>query len=84
MILFALGIVLICMIICFILLLRAREAFSRVLFLGLISSLIVAAITLWAVHVGESMYLDIALVFAVLGFMDVQFFAVYLRRRGDL
>lgn len=84
MILCALAIVLICMIICFILLLCAREAFSRVLFLGLISSLIVAAITLWAVHVGESMYLDIALVFAALGFMDVQFFAVYLRRKGDL
>ena len=84
MIAFALGFVLVCMVLCFVLLLRAREAFSRVLFLGLQSALIVSAIVLWAVHTGEGMYLDVALVFALLGFMDVQFYAVYLRRKGDL
>lgn len=84
MILFALSFVLICMAACFILLLRAREAFSRVLFLSLLSALTVAAIVLWAVHTGEWMYLDVALVFALLGFMDIQFYAVYLRRKGDL
>lgn len=84
MISFALGFVMLCMMVCLILLLRAREAFSRVLFLGLESALIVAAIVLWAVRTGESMYLDVAIVFALLGFMDVQFYAVYLRRKGDL
>ena len=84
MILFALGFLLACMVVCFVLLVRAREAFSRVLFLGLESALIVAAIVLWAAHTGESMYLDVALAFALLGFMDVQFYAVYLRRKGDL
>ena len=81
---FALGFILVCLLVCFVLLLRAREAFSRVLFLGLLSALIVAAIVLWAVHTGEGMYLDAALAFALLGFMDVQFYAVYLRRKGDL
>lgn len=84
MILFAFCTVLACMVLCLLLLLRVREAFSRVLFLGLESALTIAAIVLWAVHTGEGMYLDVALAFAVLGFMDVQFYAVYLRRKGEL
>lgn len=72
------------MVFCLLSLIRSRDSFSRVLFLGLISSLTVAAIVLWAVHTGESMYLDVAIAAALLGFMDVQFYAVYLRRKGDL
>lgn len=66
------------------LLIRSRTAFERILFLGLISSLITAEIVLYAVYVQEAMYLDVALVFALLGFMDVQFYSVYLRRKGNL
>lgn len=80
----ALIFVALCMILCFYLFVRSREAFSRVLLLSLLSSLTVAAIVLWAVRTGEGMYLDVALTFALLGFMDVQFYAVYLRRKGDL
>lgn len=84
MILFALLVVLVCMCVCFYLLLRATETFSRVLMLSLLSVFTVCVIVLWAVHTGENMYLDVALAFAILGFMDIQFYAVFLRRKGDL
>lgn len=84
MITFALGFILICIIISFYLLIHSHEAFSRVLFLSLLSSLVVCAIVLWSIHTGESMYIDVALTLAILSFMDVQFYAVYLRRKGDI
>lgn len=68
----------------FVLLVRCRTGFERVLFLGLLCAAVIALIVLYAAHTGRSMYLDVALAFAVLGFMDVQFYAVYLRRKGDL
>lgn len=67
----------------FILLVRSRSGFVRVLLLNLLCAMITAEIALYAAHTGLSMYLDVALAFAVLGFMDVQFYAVYLRRKGD-
>lgn len=83
---FALIFLTICIVVCFglFLSLKSHEAFSRVLYLSLISSLIVCAIVLWAIHSGESMYIDVALTLALLSFMDVQFYAVYLRRKGDI
>lgn len=84
MIIFALCFVLVCMIVCFALLLLSREAFSRVLLLSLLSALTVAVIVLWAVRTGEEMYLDVALVFTLLGFMDIQFYAAHLHRKGEL
>lgn len=72
------------LILAFILLLRSRTGFERILYVSLISTLIAAEIVLYAVYAGEEMYLDVALVFALLGFMDVQFFSVYLRRKGNL
>ena len=66
------------------LLVRARTGFERVLLLSLLSSLITAEAVLYAAHTGRSMYLDVALASALLGFLDVQFYAVYLRRKGDL
>ena len=68
----------------FVLLVQSRTGFERVLFLGLLCAAVIALIVLYAAHTERSMYLDVALAFAVLGFMDVQFYAVYLRRKGDL
>lgn len=67
-----------------VLLVRSRTGFERILYISLMSTLLAAEIVLYAVYAGEEMYLDIALVFALLGFMDVQFFSVYLRRKGNL
>lgn len=68
----------------FILMVRSGAGFVRILFLSLFSVLIVVEIILYAIHTGESMYLDIALAFSLLSFMDVQFYGVYLRRKGAL
>lgn len=84
MILVAMGAVFLFLLTALVLLIRSRSGFSRILYLSLISTLIVAEIVLWAVHTAKSMYLDVALAFALLGFMDVQFYSVYLRKKGDL
>ena len=84
MILFSIVFLLSALILAFILLLRSRTGFERILYVSLISTLIAAEIVLYAVYAGEEMYRDVALVFALLGFMDVQFFSVYLRRKGNL
>ena len=68
----------------FILMVRSGAGFIRILFLSLFSVLIVVEIILYAIHTQQSMYLDIALAFSLLSFMDVQFYAVYLRRKGAL
>lgn len=67
-----------------ILLIRSKENFSKILYLGLLSSLVVVAIVLYAITTGQSMYLDVAITIAILGFMDVQFYAVYLSRKGSI
>lgn len=59
-----------------------RKPFSRLLACSLATTLIALEFVLYAVHTGASMYLDAALAFFVLGFMDTQFFAVYLRKKG--
>ncbi len=69
---------------CFVLLIRSKGPFSRILFLGLLSSFVVCAVVLLAIDMKKSMYLDIAFTLALLSFMDIQFYAVYLRRKGDL
>lgn len=84
MIVFAMGLVLLFTAVLFILLIRAKHGLMRLLFISLISALIVAQTALYAVYTQESMYLDIAIAFALLSFMDVQFYAVYLRRKGEL
>ncbi len=80
----AFGVILLCMVVTVVLLLKSKEAFSRVLLLGVLASFIVAAIALYAVYTAQELYLDVAIILAMLGFMDVQFYAVYLRRKGDL
>lgn len=82
MILFSIVFLLSALILAFILLLRSRTGFERILYVSLISTLIAAEIVLYAVYAGEEMYLDVALVFALLGFMDVQFFPFICAERG--
>lgn len=67
-----------------IMLIKSKDPFSKVLFLGVLSSMIAAEIALFAVYSNQSMYIDIAITMVILGFMDVQFYAVYLRRKGDI
>ncbi len=80
----AMYLVILFIIISVILLIRSKENFSKILYLGLLSSLVVVAIVLYAITTGQSMYLDVAITIAILGFMDVQFYAVYLSRKGSI
>ena len=82
MILFSIVFLLSALILAFILLLRSRTGFERILYVSLISTLIAAEIVLYAVYAGEEMYLDVALVFALLGFMVCSFFPFICAERG--
>ena len=70
-ILYALGMVLFC-----------RNTWTTLMGVGLLTSLLALEIVMYAVVTEASMYLDVALVFVLLGFMDVQFFSVFLKKRG--
>ena len=70
-ILYALGMVLFC-----------RNTWTKLMGVGLLTSLLALEIVMYAVVTEASMYLDVALVFVLLGFMDVQFFSVFLKKRG--
>ncbi len=74
----------ICTALCFYLLIKSKGAFSRILLFSLLSSFVVIAIVLLSVLDGKEVYLDIAITLTLLGFIDIQFYAVYLRRKGDL
>ncbi len=69
---------------CFYLLIRSKGAFSRILYFSLLSSFIVIAVVLLSVLLSMDVYLDIAITLTLLSFIDIQFYAVYLRRKGDL
>lgn len=45
---------------------------------------IIISIVLFAVDSNMSYALDIAIIFSILGFIDVQFISVFLRKKGDL
>ena len=68
----------------FVFAIAVKTGWDRLLFISLASALITVEIVLYAVLTGQTMYLDIALAFVLLGFMDIQFFSVFLRRKGDL
>lgn len=59
-----------------------RHIWTRLMVLGLLTSLLALEIVMYAVVTEASMYLDVALAFVLLGFMDVQFFSVFLKKRG--
>lgn len=61
----------------------SKSPFSKVLSNRLLVTCLVIEIVFYAVYKESSMALDLAIVFAVLGFVDVQFLSVFLRRKGD-
>ncbi len=69
---------------CLYLLIKSKGAFSRILIFSLLSSFVVIAVVLLSILDGKDAYLDIAITLTLLGFIDIQFYAVYLRRKGDL
>lgn len=50
----------------------------------LLITLIIIEIVLYSIVKEINILLDIAIVFAVIGFVDVQFLSVFLRKKGDL
>lgn len=66
------------------LLIKGKSPWLKVLSNRLMVTCIVIEIVLYAVWTGLEMVLDLAIVFAILGFVDVQFLSVYLRKKGDL
>lgn len=57
---------------------------DRMLGVNLLSSVIVLSIVLYAVYADESIALDIAIAFGLLGFVGTQFIAVFVRKRGRI
>lgn len=64
--------------------LRGRLVWTKLLGLNLATSTIVVEIVLYAVKTNLDMYLDIALAFALIGFIGTQFIAVFIRKQGVL
>lgn len=62
----------------------SKSPWAKVLANRLLVTSLVVEVVLFAVHSNSTMALDIALAFAVLGFVDVQIFSVYMRKKGDL
>ena len=68
----------------FILLLRSRTGFERILYVSLISTLIAAEIVLYAVYAGEEMYLDVgARAFALAGLYGCASFFPFICAEGE-
>ncbi len=57
---------------------------DRMLALNMIFSKMTVAIVVLAILTGRSFYLDVALVYAVLGFVGMVLIARFIERRGDL
>ncbi len=57
---------------------------DRLLALNMIFSKMTVAIVVLAILTGRSFYLDVALVYAVLGFVGMVLIARFIERRGDL
>lgn len=64
--------------------LKGRLIWIKLLGLNLSSSTVVVEIVLYAVKTNLDMYLDIALAFALIGFVGTQFIAVFIRKQGTL
>jgi len=66
------------------LLIKGKSPWIKALSNRLLITCLIIEIVLYAVHANQPVILDIAIVFAILGFVDIQFLSVYLRKRGDL
>ncbi|MBF4694139.1 monovalent cation/H+ antiporter complex subunit F [Fusibacter ferrireducens] len=55
---------------------------DRLLGLNMVASKLLALIVLYASYKGMSMYLDLAIVYALLGFVGIIFLSIYVQRKG--
>lgn len=67
-----------------VLLVLSQTAWEKVLMTDMLSAAGTVLIVFYALLTDNEMILDVAIAFVLLGFMSVQFYAVYLRKRGDL
>ncbi len=68
----------------FALVLLSKSPWAKVLANRLLVTCLVVEAALYAVNRNSALLIDIALAFAILGFVDVQIYSVYLRKKGDL
>lgn len=61
-----------------------KSPWIKVLSVRILITCIIIEIVLFAVEKNLSNVLDVAIVFAILGFVDVKFLSVFLRKKGDL
>lgn len=61
-----------------------KNPWLKVLSNRLMITCLVIQIVLYSVFKEMEMLLDVAIVIAILGFVDVQFLSVFLRKKGDL
>ncbi len=76
----ALGILIISIALAFIRLIRGPQAVDRVVALDLISVLIVAFLAAYAVHAGDTSFLDVAIAYALVAFLGTVALARFLLR----
>ncbi len=62
----------------------SKSPWAKVLSNRLLVTCLVVEIVLFAIYTNSSFALDVALAFAVLGFVDIQFLTVFLRKKGEL
>lgn len=55
---------------------------DRLLGLNMVASKLLALIVLYASYKERSMYLDLAIVYALLGFVGIIFLSIYVQRKG--
>ena len=67
-----------------VLLVLSQTAWEKVLMTDMLSAAGTVLIVFYALLTDNEMILDVAIAFVLLGFMSVQFYAVYFRKRGDL
>lgn len=67
-----------------ILLVFSKTAWEKVLMTDMLSAAGTVLVVFYALLTENEMIADVAIAFVLLGFMSVQFYAVYLRKRGDL
>ncbi|WP_461207705.1 monovalent cation/H+ antiporter complex subunit F [Clostridium sp. DL1XJH146] len=65
-------------------LIRASSVWDRILGLNLFSAKITMLIVLYALYEKESFFLDIAIVYALLGFISIIFISRFIRNKGKI
>lgn len=75
---------LLCILLFLYMILFGHLVWIKLLGLNLSTSTIVVEIVLYAVKTNLDMYLDVALAFALIGFVGTQFIAVFIRKQGTL